>query len=321
MIEVEQLSKRYGQTLAVENLSFEVGRGEIVGLLGPNGAGKSTTMRILSTFLEPTTGRARLGGHDLFDEPIQVRKSLGYLPETVPLYPEMRVREFLGFRAKLKEIPRSRRRFAIDDVVQQCRLEEVRDRIIGQLSRGYRQRVGLADALLASPEILILDEPTAGLDPIQIGETRALIRGLAARHTILLSTHILSEVESVCSRVIIIAGGKIALDSPLSKLQAGRGVALEVRGPLDAVQAAIRTAPGVASVEVRSVDQDRELSSLVVNPEDEQRLDLLREQLAERVYRNGWKLRVLDLSRSTLEDEFVRAVRDASMQRTLPRSA
>ena len=212
MIHVDRLSKRYGSFKAVDGVGFDVGQGEIVGLLGPNGAGKTTTMRMLTTYLSPTSGRAALAGHDVLDEPLEVRRSVGYLPESVPLYPEMRVDEFLRYRSKLKDVPRRRRRRAIAEVVRRCQLGEVEHRIIGQLSRGFRQRVGLADAMLHDPPILILDEPTAGLDPIQILEVRDMIRELAQQHTILLSTHILSEVEAVCGRVIIIPRGRIALD-------------------------------------------------------------------------------------------------------------
>ncbi len=186
MINVDRLSKRFGSYTAVDDVSFEVGSGEIVGLLGPNGAGKTTTMRMLTTYLTPTSGRAGLAGHDVLDEPLEVRRKLGYLPESVPLYGEMRVREYLRFRAKLKDVPRSGLRRAVSEVVARCRLEEVENRIIGQLSRGFRQRVGLAEALLHDPPILILDEPTSGLDPIQILEVRTLIRELGERHTILL---------------------------------------------------------------------------------------------------------------------------------------
>jgi ABC-2 type transport system ATP-binding protein len=231
MIRVERLTKRYAAVRAVDGISFEIGRGEIVGLLGPNGAGKTTTMRILTTFLTPTSGRAALAGHDVLDEPLEVRRHVGYMPESVPLYPEMRSREYLSFRAKLKDVPRVRRRAAIDEVIARCGLQDVENRILGQLSKGYRQRVGLAEAMVHDPDILILDEPTAGLDPIQILEVRKLIRDLGDRHTILLSTHILSEVEAVCGRVVIIARGRIAEDEPLDRLQTGSTVVIEGADP------------------------------------------------------------------------------------------
>ena len=209
MIHVDRLSKRYGSFKAVDGIRFDVGRGEIVGLLGPNGAGKTTTMRMLTTYLSPTSGRATLAGFDVLDDPIEVRRKVGYLAENVPLYPEMRVNEYLSFRSKLKDVARSKRRRVIAEVVRRCQLGEVERRIIGQLSRGFRQRVGLAEAMVHDPQILILDEPTSGLDPIQIREVREMIRELAQQHTILLSTHILSEVEAVCGRVIIIARGRM----------------------------------------------------------------------------------------------------------------
>ncbi len=219
MIEVAGLTKRYGDVHAVRGLTFSVGRGEIVGFLGPNGAGKTTTMRMLTTYLTPTSGRAAVGGHDVLDEPLEVRRKVGYLPENVPIYPEMRVREFLTYRAKLKDVPRSKRRAAVDHVLSRCGLLDYESRVLGQLSKGYRQRVGLADALVNDPDLLILDEPTAGLDPIQVREVRGLIRELGERHTLLLSTHILSEVEAVCGRVILIARGRIAIDDRLDHLR------------------------------------------------------------------------------------------------------
>jgi ABC-2 type transport system ATP-binding protein len=292
----------------VDHISFEVGRGEIVGLLGPNGAGKTTTMRILTTFLAPTTGRASLAGHDVLDEPLEVRRRVGYLPESVPLYLEMRVREYLTFRAKLKDVPRAKRRPAIDGVIDSCRLTEVEDRILGQLSRGFRQRVGLADALVHDPDILILDEPTAGLDPIQIREVRALIRELGERHTILLSTHIMSEVEAVCGRVIIIARGRIVEDQPLDRLRSESTIVLEARGPAEALRRALETAPGVERVtEVSTVGDHAGFEVQTRDGAD------LREALGQRLMQSGWPLRRLDLRHVTLEDRFIQAVTRASL--------
>ena len=299
MIQVERLSKRYGAAPAVDRLTFEVGRGEVVGFLGPNGAGKTTTMRILTTFLAPTSGRARLAGHDVLDEPLAVRKNVGYLPEGVPLYPEMRVREYLDFRARLKDVPHSGRKSAIGRVVERCHLGPVENRVLGHLSKGYRQRVGLAEAMVHDPDILILDEPTAGLDPIQIREVRALIRELGDRHTILLSTHIMQEVEAVCSRVLLIARGRIAIDDRLDNLRGGLAVEVEVRGPADAVRRALEGAPGVARVVINGPE------GYTIHAKGDADL---REEIAARVVRNGWGLRRLDLRRSTLEDRFVQAV-------------
>ncbi len=306
MIEVERLTRHYHSARAVDRVSFAVGRGEIVGLLGPNGAGKTTTMRMLTTFLAPTSGRAVLAGHDVLDEPLEVRKQVGYLPENVPLYPEMRVREYLDYRSRLKDVPRSRRRSAIDDVLEKCRLRDVDGRVIGHLSKGYRQRVGLAEAMLHDPDILILDEPTAGLDPMQIREVRALIRELGDRHTILLSTHIMSEVEAVCGRVIMIVRGRIAVDDRLDHIQSQGAIVIEVRGPAQAIRAAIESTPGV--LRVGPADVDGEVARFEVQAEAD-----LREALARRVIGNGWGLRQLDLRRSSLEERFVRAVREATL--------
>jgi gliding motility-associated transport system ATP-binding protein len=310
MIDVERLSKHYHSVRAVDRVSFAVGRGEIVGLLGPNGAGKTTTMRMLTTFLAPTSGRAVLSGHDVLDEPLEVRKKVGYLPENVPLYLEMRVREYLGYRAKLKDVPRSKRRSAIDGVLERCKLMDVESRVLGHLSKGYRQRVGLAEAMVHDPDILVLDEPTAGLDPMQIREVRALIRELGDRHTILLSTHIMSEVEAVCGRVIMIVKGKVALDDKLEHLQVQGAIVLEARGPAPAIRKVLEATPGVARVAV--TDQQGDI--LQVEIQASGGVDL-RETLAQRIIQNGWALRKLDLRRSSLEERFVRAVREATLVR------
>ena len=303
MIEIDRLSKRYGGIKAVDRLTCSVGRGEIVGLLGPNGAGKTTTMRMLTTVLAPTGGRARLAGHDVLDEPIAVRRKVGYLPENVPLYTEMRAREYLKFRAELKDIPRPRRRAAVDGVIERCGLAEVENRILGQLSKGYRQRVGLAEAMVHDPDILILDEPTAGLDPIQIREVRALIRELGDRHTILLSTHILSEVEAVCGRVIIIARGRIAVDDRLDRMRTESAIVVEARGPLESIRGILETTPGVRRVV--STGHEGEYASFEVHAHDGKDP---RELIARRLVQGGWPPRLLDLRRSTLEDRFIQAV-------------
>jgi len=220
MIAVEHLTKYYGEYPAVRDVSFEVPRGHVVGFLGPNGAGKSTTMRILAGFLTATSGRASINGFDVFADPIEARRRIGYMPESCPLYPELRVEEHLRFRAGLKGLGWGTRRKRIDYVLERCWLKDVRRQLIGTLSKGYRQRVGLADALLADPPVLILDEPTAGLDPTQIRETRKLIRELGAQHTMLLSTHILSEVEMTCDTVIIIDKGQVAEQGSLAEVRA-----------------------------------------------------------------------------------------------------
>jgi ABC-2 type transport system ATP-binding protein len=236
MIEVSNLTKRYAGHTAVSDISFTVGRGEIVGLLGSNGAGKSTTMRILSCFMPATSGTVRVAGFDVFTQADEVRRRIGYMPENNPLHPEMRVREYLKFRARLKGLGRKQSRERVDIVTEQCGLAGVSRKIIGQLSKGYRQRVGLADALVHEPELIILDEPTIGLDPRQIRSVRQLIKNLAGHHTVLISTHILHEVEITCSRVLILHKGKIlAADSPdnLQKIMSGNGqIVAEIAAPL-----------------------------------------------------------------------------------------
>ncbi len=224
MIEAREISKRYGETLAVDGVSFDVQAGEVVGFLGPNGAGKTTTMRILTGFLPASDGTARIDGHDIFEDALAARRAIGYLPESPPLYPEMDVRGYLAFVAKLKDVPRAKRRAAVDRAIERCGLADVRSRVIGALSKGYRQRVGIAQAIVHEPKVLILDEPTVGLDPIQVREIRELLASLATeaegRHTIILSTHILAEVEAICRRVILINRGRKVLDQPLSEITA-----------------------------------------------------------------------------------------------------
>ena len=302
MIKVDRLLKTFGSVVAVDDISFHVERGEIVGFLGPNGAGKTTTMRILTCFIPATSGRATVAGYDVMKQSVDVRRRIGYLPENVPLYPEMRVREYIDFRAKLKGVPRKDRPKKVDEVLDRCRVRDVERRLVGNLSKGYRQRVGLAESLVHDPDILVLDEPTVGLDPIQIRETRKLIRELGERHTILLSTHILPEVEMICERVIIIARGKIALSDTLKGLQAGAVIALEVRGPQQKVRSMLETIDGVAAVEGR--DTQDGLAAFDVRTHHDRDL---RETIAQRVSQNGWTLRLLDLRRRTLEDQFIAA--------------
>src|SRR3989454_7116531 len=235
MIEVSHLTKRYAGITAVSNISFGVARGEIVGLLGPNGAGKSTTMRILACYLPASSGTVRIAGQDIFRHSREVRRRIGYMPENNPLHYDMRVREYLKFRARLKGLSRKRCRERVDRVMEQCALTEVSRRIIGQLSKGYRQRVGLADALVHEPELIILDEPTIGLDPSQIRSVRQLIKNLAQAHTVLISTHILPEAEMTCNRMVIMYEGKIlAADTPenLQRLMSSKSqVVAEIAAP------------------------------------------------------------------------------------------
>ena len=232
MIEARGLSKRYGDLVAVDDVSFSVTPGEVVGFLGPNGAGKTTTMRILTGFLPPTNGSVSISGHDIFSEPLAARRAVGYLPETPPLYPEMSVESYLRYVARLKDVPRAERKEAVARALSRCGLADVRRRVIGALSKGFRQRVGLAQAIVHDPAVLVLDEPTVGLDPIQIREIRALIRELSTERrgekgrTVILSTHILPEIEAVCQRVLMINRGRMVLDEPLERLKQ-RGISLE----------------------------------------------------------------------------------------------
>jgi len=296
-IRVDNLSKKYGPVLAVDQINFQVAPGELVGFLGPNGAGKTTTMRILTTFLPATSGVATVCGFDVMNDSMQVRENIGYLPESVPLYPEMRVEEYLTYRAKLKNVDRSVRRSRVESSLEKCRVKEVRRRLLGTLSKGYRQRVGLADAMIADPKVLILDEPTSGLDPIQIRQTLDTIKRLAGTHTILLSTHILPEVEAICDRVIIISRGTIRWDGRLTRLAEQVPIlVMEVRGPGDDVKRLLEQQSGVKKVADRRLDDG--LTAFEIEQEKGQDL---REALAKQVIEKGWSVRRLDLRRKNLE--------------------
>src|SRR5512144_2902555 len=252
MIEVERLTKRYGRATAVDRVSFRVEKGEILGFLGPNGAGKTTTMRILTCYLPPTEGTARVAGYDVFAQPMEVKRRVGYLPESPPLYPDMSVRDYLDFCAKIKGVAKSERKTRVADAIERVRVGDVRDKLIAKLSKGYRQRVGLAQAILHNPDVLVLDEPTAGLDPKQIIETRELIKGLAGDHTIILSTHILPEVSQTCQRVVIINKGRVvAIDTPenlTARLRGSESMYLQVDGAGDGVEAELAAVAGVTQV-------------------------------------------------------------------------
>jgi ABC-2 type transport system ATP-binding protein len=306
MIQVSNLTKYFGSVLAVNRVTFQVDKGEVIGFLGPNGAGKTTTMRILTTFIPATSGLASIAGHDVMNEPMAVRQNLGYLPENVPLYPEMRVEEYLQFRAKLKGVDRAQRKQRLDYCMDRCRILGVRRRLLGTLSRGYRQRVGLADAMVHDPPILILDEPTAGLDPNQQQDTLKLIKELAESHTVLLSTHILSEVEEVCQRVIVINQGTVALEDDLANLQRDAVILLEVRGPRDQVSDALAKTEGVVKVQaVAAAAGDGDgVVGFEVRTADERDLRLA---IAERLMKHGWPLRRLDLRRRSLREVFTQA--------------
>ena len=304
MVKVENLTKWYGSTIAVDGISFEVERGEIVGFLGPNGAGKTTTMRILTCFMPATSGMASVAGHDVFRDSLQVRRNIGYMPEGVPLYPEMRVQEFLGYRARIKGIPRRERKKRTEYVMDRCGTTDVRKKLIGSLSKGYRQRVGLAEALIHAPPVLILDEPTIGLDPNQIRHVRHLIRDLGEDHTILLSTHILPEVEMVCGRVLIIHNGRLVFQDSLDSIAAygagGTSVVAELAGGGPNALNVFKDIPGVLDARREPADKfDRFI--LNVKPDSD-----VREEVFRRVVRNGWTLRELTTKQPSLEDIFVR---------------
>ena len=311
MIEVHDLTKRFARHTVVQDVSFEVGRGEIVGFLGPNGAGKTTTMRMLTGYLPPTSGSVTVAGFDVLRQSVEARRRIGYMPENVPLYDEMRVREYLKFRARLKGLSNRDARTRVNDVVDTCGLETVRRKMIKVLSKGFRQRVGLADALIHSPDLLILDEPTNGLDPNQIRQIRELIKRLGERHTILLSTHILSEVEMTCGRVIIIDSGRIrAEDTPktlVDNMRAAGKVTAEVQADPDLVIEAISRLDHVKRVTSgKSSDDDDRWGSFEVLVESGTDA---RERIHELIVRKGWPLRDLHRHTASLEDVFVELTR------------
>jgi ABC-2 type transport system ATP-binding protein len=308
VIEVERLTKVFNGRKAVDDVSFKVEKGEILGFLGPNGAGKTTTMRVLTCFMPATEGTARVAGYDVFDESLEVRKRIGYLPENPPLYPEMTVESYLHFVAKIKGAPASQRRQQVDDAMGKCGIGDVSQRIIGKLSKGYKQRVGVAQALLNNPEVLILDEPTIGLDPKQISEIRTLIKGLAGNHTVILSTHILPEVSMTCSRVVIINKGKVvAMDTPQGLTHQAKGaerIALLVDGPRPAVLEKLNAIDGVLRAEAEG-EENGQPSSYTV----ECKLDTdLRRTLASTVVSQGWGLLELRSVSMSLEDVFINLV-------------
>jgi ABC-2 type transport system ATP-binding protein len=307
VIEVENLSKIYNGRKAVDDISFRVEKGEILGFLGPNGAGKTTTMRILTCYMPASAGTARVAGYDVFEESLEVRKRIGYLPETPPLYPEMTVASYLHFVAKIKGTPAAHRKQEVDQVMEKCSIGDVQRRIIGKLSKGYKQRVGLAQSLLNNPEVLILDEPTIGLDPKQIFEVRSLIKNLAGSHTVILSTHILPEVSMTCNRVVIINNGKVvAMDTPeglARQVKGGEKIALTVKGPLEAVREKLQSIEGVLSVQAQS--GDGKAHDFIV----ECRLDTdLRSVLATTVVSQGWGLLELRGISMSLEDVFINLI-------------
>ncbi len=309
MIKVEGLTKRYARTVAVDNISFEVEKGQIVGFLGPNGAGKTTTMRVLTCFLPPTSGKANVAGFDVLENPLEVKRRIGYLPESPPVYPEMEVSEYLAFAGRLKGIASADIARRADEAIGRCALGDVRNKLIGKLSKGYRQRVGLAQAIIHNPDVLILDEPTSGLDPKQIIEIRSLLRSLAGEHTIILSTHILSEVEHSCERVLIISQGRLVASEAVSnltnRLRGAEAVALEIGSadgrpdPSD-VQARLEQVSGVSRVVLKD-SRDGRLHFEIESLQGRQ----IRAELARSVVTAGWNLNELRAVGVSLEDIFL----------------
>jgi len=316
MIEVQHLTKKYGPVTAVDDISFRVEKGEILGFLGPNGAGKTTTMRVLTGYMPATDGKAVVAGYDVFQEPLEAKRRTGYLPETPPLYPEMTVREYLHFVARLKlgKTSKAERTQRVETVMRRARVDDMATRHCGKLSKGYRQRVGLAQALIHDPEVLILDEPTAGLDPKQIIETRELIRSLAGNHTIILSTHILPEVAQTCQRVVIINKGRVvAVDTPDNLTHQLKGAAtlyVQVAGP-GTVAGALREIPGVRSVSV--MDQHEEMTGYEIDAEPNRDV---RRDVARTIVDRGWGLLEMRPLRMSLEEIFLQLTTEEQPEET-----
>lgn len=306
MIQVDHLSKYFGTIPAVQDISFRVEKGEIVGFLGPNGAGKTTTIRMLNGFFPPTSGSARIDGLDVFDRSLEIRKRLGYLPENVPLYKEMRTDGYLGFVADVKGVPRKELPKEVDRVTERCGLHEVRKQFVGKLSKGFQQRVGIAQAILNDPDILILDEPTIGLDPKQIIEIRELMKSFAGYKTVILSSHILPEVSMICQRVVIMNEGRIVAEDTPEGLAGkdSRKILLQVKGPRADVLARIETLPGIAGASVRDTSADHTFQyDLEMEPGRD-----VRDAIAESIVGGGWSLLEMKTIRPSLEDIFVRLV-------------
>ena len=331
MIKVQGLTKRYARNVAVDHISFEVQKGQIVGFLGPNGAGKTTTMRMLTCFMPPTEGTAAVAGYDVINDPMEVKRRIGYLPETPPVYPDMEVVEYLDFVGRIKGMPKEGLSKRINEVMEKCAVTDVRNKQIGKLSKGYRQRVGLAQAILHNPDVLILDEPTSGLDPHQIIETRDLIKGLAGEHTIILSTHILPEVEQTCEHVVIIARGKLVATDTVehltSRLRGAETVALEIM-PRDtnadlnafapSVQQRLEQVAGVSRV-IHKDSKDGRVHFTIESLKDRH----IRPELARAVVESGWQLHELHGMGLSLEEIFLEltASKDTTAAEPVPVAA
>ena len=311
MVKIQNLSKNFGDNAVLSNVSFEINKGEIVGFLGPHGAGKSTTMNILTGFLSFTEGRVEIDGLDIFDFPDEAKKSIGYLPETPPLYPEMTVTEYLNFVYELKKCTLNKKKH-IQEILEVVKLTDVKNRVIGHLSKGYRQRIGIGQALVGNPKVIILDEPTVGLDPRQVVEIRNLIRTLGLNHTVILSTHILQEVQAVCDRVIVINRGKIVADKRTDELasavEGNRRMAVKVCGPEKDVLSALRSLPGVFSAESLG-NLDADSFSFVI--ESDGSIDI-RKPLFTMLARNNWPLIGAEASNVNLEDIFLTLINNTS---------
>jgi len=310
MIEVENLTKYYGEIRGIEDVSFSIKKGEITGFLGPNGSGKTTTMRILTCFFPPNSGRARVAGYDVIENPIEVRRRIGYVPETVPLYPDMKVKTYLNFVAEAKRMEKRQRKRKIGEIMEQCGIVGVSHRLVGNLSKGYRQRVGLAQALINDPEVLILDEPTIGLDPKQVVEIRQFIKNLAGERTIILSTHILSEVSMTCERVIIIHEGKIvAVDTAenlMGRLQKTSRTLIQIEGGQQEVKDKLKTIPGVINI-LEKGESSPGVFSYEVESEKEREIS---GELSYLVYSNNWKLVEMRAMKMSLENIFIELTKE-----------
>jgi len=318
LIEVQNLSKSYGDFKAVDDLSFTVKKGEILGFLGPNGAGKTTTMRILTGYLPATSGTARVAGFDVFDDSMEMRRHIGYLPEAPPVYLDMTVHSYLDFVARIKGVPSEKRKSAVDESMEKTNITDRRDQIIKRLSRGYKQRVGLSQALVHDPDVIILDEPTIGLDPKQIIEVRHLIKGLAGTHTIILSTHILPEVSMTCDRVVIINKGKIAAEgspeSLTSQLDGGQKIHIETRAPEAGLRTTLGQVQGITKIEIEPTASNQNLS---VTLETARGADV-RNEVASRIVQSGWQLFELRGVSLSLEDIFLELTTDDAQHAEKP---